>query len=254
MLLEVGHRRQVSRQLDDTRRAAPVGAESAGVDRRYEASPGGGVITGEGIAIAFREIGVRVAQIQGEDLVGEAYTDIPRVIAGFRNTIWERSAKSGAHSGPIKRIGCSEPLTAELAGDIHAKAAGAERRAGRGPLARDRRVVAPGAEVQEVWRIILVEADLKLIIEGDVDLGIPFIKARTLFGEVAIDRQTPCWFAEICIAAENRAIALERSSLRTEALSTWINVAPQTEVEGKHADGRADTAVDVDLSGGTVRE
>src|SRR3954452_992912 len=113
MLLEVGHRGQVSRQLDDARRAAPVGAESAGVDGSYKACPGGGVITGEGIAIAFREVGVGVAQIQGEDLVSEAYTDIPRVIAGFGNAIWERSAKGSAHSRPIKCIGCSEPLTTE---------------------------------------------------------------------------------------------------------------------------------------------
>src|SRR5689334_7088226 len=153
-LLEVGHGRQVGRELNDTRRAAPVRTKSAGVDRSYEASPGGGVITGKGIAIAFREIGVGVAQIQGEDLVGEAYTDIPRVVARFRDASRERSAKGGGHSGPIKCIGCSEPLTAELARDIHSEAAGAERRARRGPLARDRCVIAPGAEVQEVRRII----------------------------------------------------------------------------------------------------
>src|SRR5437763_15709372 len=141
MLLEVGHRRQVSRQLDDTRRAAPVRAESAGVDRCYETSPGSGVITGEGVAIAFRKIGVGAAQIQGEYLVGEAYTDIPCVIAGFGNAIWERSAEGGAHRGPIKCIGCSEPLTADLAGDIHAKATGAERRAALGPLVNDRCIV-----------------------------------------------------------------------------------------------------------------
>ena len=94
MLLEVGHRRQVSRQLDDTRRAAPVRAESAGVDRCYETSPGSGVITGEGVAIAFRKIGVGVAQIQGEDLVGEA--DLPNAVA-LNNAV----ISSGRMIGPV---------------------------------------------------------------------------------------------------------------------------------------------------------
>src|SRR6201999_2207734 len=40
----------------------------------------------------------------------------------------------------------------------------------------------------------------------------------------------------------------------TEALAARIQIAPHTEVEGELADRRADTAVDVDLGRGAVRE
>src|SRR5713226_8087857 len=154
----------------------------------------------------------------------------------------------------VERIGCSEPLPAELAGDLHADAAAAERRARRGPLAGDRCVVAPRSEVQEVRRVVFVDADLPLVVEGDIDLGITFIKAGAFLGEVAVDWQTTADLAEIGRAAENCAVTLERSALRAEALSTRIDVTPNAEVEGEHADGRADTTVDVDFGRRAVRE
>src|SRR5260370_39294207 len=45
-LLQIGHRRQVGRELDDTGRAAPVRPKAAGVDRGYvgRAKAGGAVI------------------------------------------------------------------------------------------------------------------------------------------------------------------------------------------------------------------
>src|ERR1700704_5566335 len=148
-LLQAGHRGQVSRELDDAGCAAPIRAKPTGIDRGYEARAGvgGAVIAGEGVTIALREVRVGVAQIERENLVGKADADIPGVVAGLRNAI-------GENWGAEKRIGRSEPLPAELAGDIHADTAAAERRARRSPLAGDRCVVAPCTKIQEVRRIV----------------------------------------------------------------------------------------------------
>src|SRR5947209_15601694 len=71
ILLQVGDRGQVSRELDDTGRTAPVGLEPTGVDERDAASGGnlGGVVAGEGVAGPLRKVGVGVTQIQREHLV-----------------------------------------------------------------------------------------------------------------------------------------------------------------------------------------
>src|SRR5437588_193250 len=102
------------------------------------------------MAMALLKVGVEGSQIQRENLVGEAYTDIPSVVAGLRNAKREWSAEGRRGRGTIECIGRSKPLTAELTRDVHAHTAAAERRARRSPLAGDRCVVAPGAEVQEV--------------------------------------------------------------------------------------------------------
>src|SRR5260370_29945876 len=88
-------------------------------------------------------------------------------------------------SHAIERIRRSKPLATEFAGDIHADAAGAEGRAWCSPLGGDRCVVAPGTEVEEVRRVIFVESDLPLVVEGDVNLGIAFIKAGAFLRDVA---------------------------------------------------------------------
>ena len=43
----------------------------------------GGVIAGEGVAIALRQVGVGVTKIQREHLVGEADADVPGVVVGY---------------------------------------------------------------------------------------------------------------------------------------------------------------------------
>src|ERR1700675_933256 len=213
-LLQVGHRRQVSRELDDAGGAAPVRPERrravARVDRRYEsrAGIGGAVIAGEGVAGGLGEVGVGVAQIQREHLVGEAYADIPGVVARLLDAERERSAKRRCDGRAIERIRGSEPLTAELTGDVHADAAAAEGRARCGPFAGDRSVVAPGAEVQEVWRGVLVDTELPLVVDGDVNLAIDFVEAGAPLGEVAVDGQTAGDLAEIDALAESGAITL----------------------------------------------
>ena len=90
-----------------------------------------------------------------------------------------------------------------------------------------------------------------------VDLGIAFEERGVLLGEVAVEGEAADnELTEIGALVEGGAVVGRRShrALSTEALSTRIEVAPDTEVEGEHADRRADTAVDVDLSRGAVRE
>src|SRR2546421_1850354 len=89
-LLQIGHRRQVSRKLDDTRRAAPVRT----VPERIVPGNGGGSdlsieSTREDAAITLRQVGVRVAQVEREHLVGEADTDVPGVVISIMDAIRE---------------------------------------------------------------------------------------------------------------------------------------------------------------------
>src|SRR4030088_3772166 len=61
-LLQIGHRGQVSRELGDAGRTAPVGACAARID--WSDVPGSGSVerTGEGVAVASRQVGVGGAQ------------------------------------------------------------------------------------------------------------------------------------------------------------------------------------------------
>src|SRR5436305_14688964 len=81
-LLQVAHRRQIKGQLGDTRRAAPVGSDASRVDRSNIRRAGAVEGTGEGVAVTLVQVGVGVAQIEGEHLVGEADADIPGVVVG----------------------------------------------------------------------------------------------------------------------------------------------------------------------------
>src|SRR5581483_1108587 len=124
--------------------------------------------------------------------------------------------------------------------------------AGRGVLGRHRRVVAPGAEVQEVRRVVLVEAHRPVVVEGDIHLAVTFNEAGVLFGDVAVDRQRAGDGVGIAERADGAARVRARNA-RTRDRSgvvtgaARIEVTPDTEVEGEHADRRADTAVDVDF-------
>src|SRR3954454_10301968 len=82
-LLQVRHRGQVSRELDDAGRAAPSGLEATRVDGGYAGQGCGprSIVAGEGVALALGQVGVGVAEVEGEDLVGEADADVPGVVA-----------------------------------------------------------------------------------------------------------------------------------------------------------------------------
>src|SRR5205085_10459414 len=117
---------------------------------------------GEGVAITFVQVGVGVTQIQREHLVGEADADVPGVVVLVGDTVGE----NGADAGAVEGVRSSEPLPAELTRHVHAHAGGTEGRAGRGVLGGQRSVVAPGARVQEVRRIILGRADRDAVVDG----------------------------------------------------------------------------------------
>src|SRR6267154_6627344 len=103
ILLQVADRGQVGRELDDAGRAAPVGFEAERVDRGNAACRRDlrGVVAGEGVAGTLGEVGVGVAQVQREDLVGEADADVPGVVAGLRNTGSEGRVDQ---AGAVERI------------------------------------------------------------------------------------------------------------------------------------------------------
>src|SRR5437588_5255993 len=138
-LLQIGHRRQVSRQLDDTRRATPVRTVP---ERIVPGNCGGSDLsiesTREDAAITLRQVGVGVAQVQCEHLVGKADADVPGIVISIMDAIRERR-------GTVETVGGSKPLPPKLAGYVHANAAAAEDRSGRGVFAGDRRIVAPSA-------------------------------------------------------------------------------------------------------------
>src|SRR5437016_4985409 len=87
--LQVRHGGQVGRELDDAGRAAPVGTCS----KRIVPGNGGGSncrieSTREDTAITLRQVGVGVAQVQREHLVGKADADVPGVVISIMDAIW----------------------------------------------------------------------------------------------------------------------------------------------------------------------
>src|SRR5204862_5045892 len=144
------------------------------------------------------------------------------------NTGGEDSAGTCA----IERVRRAQPLPAEFAGDVHADAAGAERGRRRGPLAGDRGVVAPGAEVEEVRRVIFVEANRELVVQRDIHLAVDFEEAGVALGDIAVQREEAVRYA-LGFGARN---ARAGESVGIEALSAGIDVAPGAEVEGEHAE------------------
>jgi hypothetical protein len=102
-------------------------------------------------------------------------------------------------------------------------------------------------------KVVLGAVHLPLVVNGDVNLAIDFVEARTPLGEVAVDRK-PSAAAEIDALTESCAAVGGAGANAAEALATRIEITPGAEVEGEHADGRADTAVDVDFRRRAVRE
>src|SRR6201999_1406131 len=152
-----------------------------------------------------------------------ADADIPGVVARLRNAQRERTTERGRHRRAVEGVRGAQPLPAELAGDVQANAGGAKDGARRSVLGGDRGVVAPGAEVQEVRRVVLVEADRPVVVDGDVDLGVALKEARVLLGEVAVEgKAADAELAEVETLAERGAIVGggSHSVLCAEALAT----------------------------------
>src|SRR6202790_2613934 len=242
-LLQIGHRSQVGRELDDAGRAAPVRTGAARIDRRDIGRSGGIEGTGERAAITLRQVGVGVAKAQREHFVGEADTNVPGIVAG----VGDACRKPRAGAGAVEPVGCPEPLTADFAGDIHPDATLAEGGGRRGVLAGDRRIVTPGAGVQEARCVKFGEAELPVVIDRVISLAVDLEEADVLLQGVAVGKEDG--------VGADRANTAAGDATGQDAFGTTsarIEVTPDTNVEGEGTEGRSNTAVDIDFGRGTI--
>ena len=150
-LLQVRIGRQVEGELGDKGRSAPVRAKAARIDGCDVAEAEGcPLIAGEDVAIRSRQIGVGVAQVEREDLVGEGQPRVPGVVFRQLNAVglaWENGVA-------VERIGSAEPVVAELARNERAEILVRHPGGGQHVFRRDRRVGAVGARIQP-WSVPL---------------------------------------------------------------------------------------------------
>src|ERR1700676_5263321 len=243
-LLQIGHRGQVGRELDDAGRAAPVRTSAARIDRCDIGCSGGIEGTGERAAITLRQVGVGVAKVQREHLVSETDANVPGVVAGVGDACRESRAGAGA----VEPVGCPKPLTTDFAGDIHADATLAEDSSWRRVLGGDRRIVAPGAGVQEARCVKFGEAELPVVIDRVISLAVDLEEADVLLQDVAVGNEDG-------VGADRANTAAGDATGKGVAVGTTparIEVAPDTNVEGEGTEGRSNTAVDIDFGRGTI--
>src|SRR5271166_3459633 len=111
-LFEVCVGGQVERELGDEGRSAPVRSKAAWIDGRDVADAyGSGVVGCENVAAALRKVGVGVAEVEREDLIGEGQPDVPGIVFRQLNTV----SLSWEHGIAVERVGSPEPVVAELA-------------------------------------------------------------------------------------------------------------------------------------------
>ena len=121
-LLDVLVQRQVGRELHNEAGAAPARAEASRVDRGERALEAGVLVAGEGVAITLAQVGVDVAEVERQHLVGEAEADVPGGV------VLEVDARAADRAGQaVEVIGRAEPLIAELARRIDRDAVGEGR-------------------------------------------------------------------------------------------------------------------------------
>src|SRR6185437_17148907 len=94
--------REIGRQFGDEGLSTPVRARAARIDRRDVTRTRSARIAGEGVAIALVQIGAGVAQIDGEHLVGEPDTDVPRIVVFVRNAVGKGRARKS-----VERVACT---------------------------------------------------------------------------------------------------------------------------------------------------
>src|SRR5262245_55627317 len=139
-LFQVRHRRQVELAGHHEGGAAPVGAEAARIDRAEAARELGGVIAGERVAVGLAQVGLVVAEVEGEHALGDADAQVPLSVALVGNAVRERQGASGnADLRAVEGVAGAEPPVTDLAGDVNTPA-GRQGGARRGELASDRRV------------------------------------------------------------------------------------------------------------------
>src|SRR5204863_9060763 len=90
---------------------------------------------------------------------------------------------------------------------------------------------------------------LPVVLDGAVHLTIDFEEADVLLPDIAAGEEPR--------GRADRAHAAPGNTARKDvvgALSAWIQIPPDAEVEPEGAEGRTNTAVDVDFSRGAVRK
>src|SRR6185312_12594353 len=160
-------------------------------------------------------------------LVGEADADVPGVVILVVDAVRE-----GRHA--VERIAGAEPLAAELTGHVPAERTERELLR-RGVLDRAGGVVAPGAGVEEIRRIVFVGAERE-VADRVGHLAVDFVEAGDRLGDVAVrDGRGTRGVTGVTGAA-------------------GIIIIPKADIERDRAEGRTHAAVEVDLRRGVVGE
>src|SRR5690242_12328965 len=87
------------RELTDEGRAAPARARKARLVDWRERDTSVGMITGKSVAIGLAQVGIVVAQIERERLVGERYAGVPGPVALVRNSVRKRCTAGPGGAG-----------------------------------------------------------------------------------------------------------------------------------------------------------
>src|SRR6266481_4059753 len=217
---------QVKRELGDKGRTAPVGAGASRINRGAEHTARG-VVVRKGIAIALVQIGIVVAQGEGERLPNERKAGVPGGVALKRN-----AAREAGHC--IEAIARSqEPMTYVS----RYEPADAVGKGWQNVCCRTCQKRAVGARVENRRRPVGATAEREPIAHRVGGLAVNFSEAYVGFDDVAVQQAAQTARGEI-----------------VEALSPRIPVVPTAKIEKEPAEGRPDAAVEVDLGGGAVRE
>src|SRR5882672_4219214 len=217
---------QVKRELGDKGRTAPVGAGASGINRGAE-NTARSVVVRKGIAIALVQIGVVVAQVEGERLPNERKAGVPGGVALKRN-----AAREAGHC--IEAIARSqEPMTYVS----RYEPADAVGKGWQNVCCRTCQKRPVGARVQNRGRPVCATSEREPIAHRVGGLAVDFPVAQIGFDDVAVQQ-----------AAQTAA------DETVEALFARIPVVPTAKIEKEPAEGRPDAAVEVDLAGSAVRD
>src|SRR5262249_13157810 len=223
---------------------APVGANSAGIDRRdvTERWARRSRIAGEGVAVTLAQIRVVVSQVEGEHLPSEAETNVPRVVVRVRYTVGVNAGSERTAVSAVESIAGAEPLTAELTGHVPTERTECHFLR-RGELDGAGQIFAVGAGVQEVRGVIEVRAE-RPIGPGVGNFSIDLVEAGDRFCHVAVIGNAT--------ADATRIESLRRAG--AVALTARMVVVPVANIEQAGPPRRTDTAVEVDFRRRVVGE
>src|SRR5262249_56990149 len=177
-------------------------------------------IAGECIALRFGQIGVGIAQVEREDLPGEAEPHVPSVVVSILDAIREQRVS-------VEGVAGTEPLMAELTRQVPAERA-------KGHLLRRRvldgagQIFAVRAEVQEVRRPVEIRAE-RPIGPSVSDLAVDFVEAGDRL------RNVPGREKGRTAGSRQRGDAPRRSVTR----AARVIIFPKTDVEDDRAPRQA---------------